>query len=130
MKQVIELREPTDNINCPNKLFDKIKKVNINYDRENLILFTLNTKNQLIDTHVIAIGGLNYCVCDPKVIFRTALLDNANSFIMAHNHPSGNLSPSSEDRKYFDRIKTLGESLTLNCLDSIIFNENEYYAMR
>ena len=65
---------------------------------------------------------------DPKTIFRKALLHNANSIIVAHNHPSGNLRPSKEDLDIMERIREAGKIITIRLLDFIIFNEGEYYS--
>ena len=130
MKQILILKEPIGSIRKTGDLFNKIKKININYEQENLILFTLDTKNVIINYRVIATGGLNSCICDPKTIFRYALKDNSNAIIIAHNHPSMDLKPSREDIEIFNNLKKAGEFLFLECLDSVIFNKNEYYSLR
>ena len=130
MKQILILKEPLGAIHSCSDIFDKIKKIKIDYDQENLILFSLNTKNQINDARVIFKGGLNGCVIDPKTIFRQALLNNACNIIIAHNHPSGDLKPSTEDKKIYELLTIIGENLQLNLLDSVIFNKNEYYSMR
>jgi len=129
MKQCIILKERNKSMTSPSKVFDNIKKIDINYDQENAVLLCMNTKNELIHSEVIFKGGLNSCILDPKVIFRIALLHNSNSIIMAHNHPSGCLEPSQEDEEIDKRLKKLGEFLSLRMLDSIIFNKKEYYCI-
>lgn len=130
MKRLFILHEPDNKISCSSDLFLNIKKINIDYSQENFIVFCLNTKNQVIDAKVIHIGGLNACIVDPKTIFRYALLNNATSIIIAHNHPSGDLAPSSEDKNVFNDLKKVGDLLLLRVLDSIIFNKKEYYSLR
>lgn len=129
MKQIFILREPVNKIKQASDLFNKIKKIDIDYNKENLVLFCLNTANQVIHSEIIFIGGLNSCIVDPKTIFRTALKYNSNSIMIAHNHPSGNLKPSSDDIRIFDMLKKAGELIGLKCLDSLIFNKKEFYSM-
>lgn len=130
MKEILILKEPEKQINTPDKLFDGIKKINIDYKQENLILFCLSTKKQLIHSEVIFKSGLNACYIDPKTLFRIALQHNSDTIIIAHNHPSGSLTPSIDDTDIFTRIKNCGEILYLKCLDSIIFNKKEFHSMR
>ena len=130
MNHVFILKEPTNRIMTANTLFDEVKKIDVDYKKENLILICVNTKNQVIYSEVIAQGGLDSCICDPKTIFRIALKHNSNSIIIAHNHPSGDLNPSSEDHIVYERLKKAGEIISIRCLDSIIFNKSDYYTLR
>ena len=129
MKQLIQLKEPIGEITNPIDLFNKIKKINIDYEQENLIAFYLNTKNQIINNEVIFKGGLNNCLIDPKTLFRKALLNNAYSIIIAHNHPSGSLKPSPEDIETTDTLKQAGDLISIQLLDQIIFNKKEFYSL-
>jgi len=130
MEELLILKEPINNISDSRDLFNKIKGININYKQENFIVFYLNTKNQLIETEVLFKGGLNYCAVDSKTLFRNALIKNSNAIIIAHNHPSGDLNPSYEDKEIYDKLKQAGEILQLRVLDSIIFNEKEFYSLK
>src|SRR3989344_7367004 len=116
MKQIIILKEDKG-INSPIDLFKNIKKINIDYQQENVILFCLDTKNNIINTEILFKGGLRDCICDPKTLFRTALLNNSNSIIIAHNHPSNSLTPSKEDLDIYNRLKEAGKIISLNVLD-------------
>jgi DNA repair protein RadC len=129
MKQLLIIQEAKGSIKSPEDLFFKIKKININFSQENFLVICLNTKNQIISSEVLFKGGLDSCLIDPKIIFRYALLNNSNKIIIAHNHPSGNLSPSYEDKDVYNKLKSIGETLDLNVLDSIIFNEKEFYSL-
>lgn len=65
---------------------------------------------------------------DPTTLFRQAILDNANTIVVAHNHPSGELSPSDEDVEFHKQLQKAGSWLQLTLVDSIIFNETEYHS--
>ena len=129
MKQLLIIQETKGAIKSPEDLFFKIKKININFSQENFLVICLNTKNQIISSEVLFKGGLDACLIDPKTVFRYALLNNSNKIIIAHNHPSGNLSPSYEDKEVYNKLKSIGETLDLRVLDSIIFNEKEFYSL-
>jgi len=130
MKQILTLHENTKNkISNAEDLFKNIKKININYNQENFILICLNTKNKILKTDILFKGGLNACLIDLKTIFSNALINNSNALIIAHNHPSNSLNPSSEDKEIFKKIKDAGEILGIKVLDSIIFNKKEFYSL-
>lgn len=129
MKEIFIIKENKTVINSPSDLFKDIKKIEIDYSQENFIVFYLRTNNTIIKGEVLFKGGLNCVHMDVKMIYRNALLNNANAIIIAHNHPSDNLSPSIEDVEGYARIKEAGEIITIKCLDSVIFNKKEYYSM-
>lgn len=127
MKKILVLKENNKKIKSPDDLFKNIKKINIDYEQENFLVFFLRTDNSLIDTEIIFKGGLNSCVIDPKTIFRKALLYNSAKIIVAHNHPSGSLKPSDEDIEIYKRLEVAGDTINLSVLDSIIFNKKGEY---
>ena len=130
MKEILILKESKNTIKNPSDLFGNIKKIDIDYTQENFIVIYLNTNNQVLSSEIVFKGGLNCCVIDPRTIFRKALINNSNSIIISHNHPSGNLEPSQEDKEIFNKLKEVGDVLDLKVLDSIIFNKKEYYSMK
>lgn len=131
MKQVFNLKETEkgNKISSPEDLFKRIKEFNVDFERENFILIGLNTKNKVVYSEVIFKGGLDMCMICPKLIFRKLLLNNCAKGIVAHNHPSGDLNPSDEDRDIYKRLKNFGKELDLKILDSIIFNTREFYSL-
>jgi len=129
MQQIFNLKENETGITNANTCFDNIKKVNIDFKQENLIVLYIDSRNNVIKSEVLFKGGLNMCVVDAKTLFRQALKYNANALIIAHNHPSNDLNPSQEDKTVFEHFKKCGEILQLKVLDSIIFNKTEYYSL-
>jgi DNA repair protein RadC len=129
MNKIIELKEGNDKILCSSDFFDEVKKIKIDYTQENMLVVYVNTKNQVIDVDILFKGGLNACMVDIRTIYRNALLHNACSILIAHNHPSGDLNPSSEDRQIYIAIIKAGNTINIKCLGSIIFNEKDYYSM-
>jgi len=129
MKEIFIFKEPKNNIKTPKDLFKSIQKIDIDYDQENLIIIYLKTDNTIIDTEILFKGGLNECTIDPKTIFRKALLKNANSIIIAHNHPSNNIKPSEPDKEVYYKLKKAGKMINIKVLDSMIFNKKEFYSI-
>jgi DNA repair protein RadC len=129
MRQVLTIQEPQGSVKDASDLFNKVKKIDIDYTQENLVLVCLNTKNQVVDSKVLFKGGLDCCIIDQKILFRHALINNSSKIIIAHNHPSGNLEPSYEDKDIYKRLKEIGETLGMPVLDSIVFNEDEFYSL-
>ena len=88
--------------------------------RESLRALLLDTKYQLIRIEEISLGSLNESIAHPREIFRPALVHSAYALIMAHNHPSGDPSPSEADRKLTRRLVEVGGLLQIQVLDHII----------
>lgn len=92
----------------------------INAKQEHLVCLTLNGANEVIATRVITVGLANMCHLHPREVFSDAITDRACAIILAHNHPSGELTPSRQDISITERIKQSGELLGIALLDHII----------
>jgi DNA repair protein RadC len=88
--------------------------------RERFIAILLDSKNRVIRTHVVSIGSATASLVHPREVFGPALRANASSIILVHNHPSGDPSPSWEDRSITDRLRQAGELLGIVVLDHVI----------
>lgn len=78
----------------------------------------------------IGSGGINQCLVDPRIVFSSALKARANSFILAHNHPSGNTKPSKSDLQLTHRLYEGGELLHITLNDHLIVTPREYFSLR
>jgi len=100
------------------------------FDRECLVEILVDTQNVVIGISTIAIGPLDSVLCHPREFFKIAILGNAKSVIVGHNHPSsGNPNPSVSDRELFEKLKNAGDLLGIDVLDSIIVGEGKYYSL-
>lgn len=97
-------------------------------DHEVFKVILLNRANRVLKIEVISIGGVSGTVVDPKVIFKKALLVQASSLILVHNHPSGNLKPSQADLSVTNRLVKAGESLDIKILDHLIVGERGFFS--
>lgn len=89
-------------------------------EQEYLIAMTLNASNIVKAVHFLSVGGLDQTVIDVRCIARNAILDNATSVIIAHNHPSGNAKPSFSDTKQTEAVRDGLKTLNISLLDHII----------
>ena len=90
------------------------------YDREVFLAVALSTASRVIGAHVCHVGTVDASVASPREVFRFALLVNARSVLVAHNHPSGNLEPSRADVQVSRQLKAAGEALGLSLVDSLV----------
>lgn len=94
---------------------------------EVFIIMCLDTKNKVTGLFKVSQGSLNSSIVHPREVFKRALMQNANSIILAHNHPSGDTTPSSEDISVTKRLDEAGNLLGVDVLDHIIVGANGNY---
>ncbi|AGK96667.1 JAB domain-containing protein [Clostridium pasteurianum] len=108
-----------------------VRKVIGDMDREAFVVITLDTKNHPTSINVNSIGNLNSSIVHPREVFKTAILGNAASILVGHNHPSGDTSPSKEDINVTNRLKEAGRILGIEVLDHIIVGSfNNYISLK
>ncbi|HBX51027.1 MAG: hypothetical protein A2275_09895 [Bacteroidetes bacterium RIFOXYA12_FULL_35_11] len=88
----------------------------------------LNQGNFILDFVNISLGGITATVVDVREIFRIALSKQSVGLILCHNHPSGNIQPSSHDKSITEKVKNAGEIMDIKLLDHIIISNNKYYS--
>ena len=94
--------------------------------KERFVVFWLNSANVVTGFEVISEGTLNSSVVHPREVFRGAIVATCANIILAHNHPSGNLEPSSEDIAITKKLVEAGKIIDIKVFDHIIFAENTY----
>lgn len=95
---------------------------------EHFYLILMNRSNQVIKKHLISQGGTSGTVVDAKIVFKTALEHLAQSMILVHNHPSGSLTPSEQDKRLTERLVKIGRDMDLPVLDHVIFSDRGYFS--
>lgn len=90
----------------------------------------LAVDGSIVGIHEISHGDLSSSLVHPREVFKRAILNNAAAIIMCHNHPSGNITPSVEDKAITERIKAAGEILGISVLDHIIVSTSEYISFK
>jgi len=93
---------------------------------EHFYVLLLNTKNRVNGVHEVSVGSLNATIVHPREIFKAAILSNSASVILVHNHPSGDPTPSPEDRHLTEQIAKAGKVLDIPVLDHVIMGDRRY----
>ena len=96
---------------------------------ERFVVVVLDTQLRVIGISVVTVGTLDASLIHPRETFRPAILLNASAIICCHNHPSGDLTPSREDRIVSERLLKAGELLGIRVLDFLICNDIEAVSM-
>lgn len=94
--------------------------------KEHFVGLYLNARSELIHKETVSIGTANASLVHPRDVFAPALLHNATAIIVAHNHPSGDATPSDEDVAVTHRLKEAGELLGIPVLDHIVITKYGY----
>ncbi|MFN8392467.1 MAG: DNA repair protein RadC [Bdellovibrionota bacterium] len=100
-----------------------------NRKQEYFLAVTLNGAHEVIATRVITLGLLNRAPVHPREVYADAITDRAAAVIVAHNHPSGDLSPSAEDLEVTKQLNAAANILGLNLLDHVIFTLEGFYSL-
>lgn len=93
-------------------------------------ILTLTTKNAVAGLHVLSMGSLNASIVHPREVFKAALLNNADSIICFHNHPSGDPTPSDEDVKLTKRLMDAGDLIGIEVMDHIVHGYERYISLK
>ena len=118
-----------DVINNPKALLNFIKSEIGSLSNEQFLVVCLNTKNVIIKYKIMFIGTVDVTVVHPRDIFKFAIKNNATRIICAHNHPSGDVTPSKQDIEITKVIKETGDIVGIPLLDHIIVSNSEVYSI-
>lgn len=120
------LGEEKPKISGSKDIYDLLKAELLDIPHEAFWIVLLNRANRVIKKHQISQGGVAGTVADPKIIFKIALEELASGVILAHNHPSGNLTASQSDIDLTRKLKESGKLLEIQILDHIIVAGKKY----
>lgn len=101
-----------------------------NPDCECAVVLVLNTRLRVRGHQVISVGNLNSSILMPREVFRAAIITDAHSVILMHNHPSGEVDPSDADRRITRRIRDAGEVLQIPLRDHVIIGHHRHFSFR
>lgn len=95
---------------------------------ESLVVLALDSKNKVLGFHEVARGSISACPVVPADVFRYPLIAGAAAIILAHNHPSGDVAPSPEDRAFTKRVVEASALLGLRVLDHLIVSDERHHS--
>ena len=128
--QVVSERTAPDlRVTMPGDLFPLLKKYAAKR-QEHFLAVTLDGTQNVLRVNLVSVGILNRTLIHPREIFYRAIKDNACALILVHNHPSGDLNPSREDREATERLVKGGQLMGIPVLDHLIISKAGYYSFR
>ena len=123
-----ELNNKRIKIQSPEDVFNNFSFFFRGQVKEYFIVIWLNSANIVSGFEVVSHGILNESVVHPREVYRGAIVSTCASIILAHNHPSGNLNPSSEDMTITKKIVEAGKIIDIRVNDHIIFTDDSYFS--
>ena len=119
-------------IDSPGEAIKVMRRELSRYDWEVLCVVNLNTRLKPINFNVVSVGELNQSIASIPNILKAGILSNAGSFLLLHNHPSGDVAPSQDDIMTTRKVIEAGKILGIPCMDHIIIGggNGDYYSMR
>ena len=128
-KHISQLDGDVTTIRSPEDVYRLFKHME-SLTQEHLVVAYLTTKNTVIKTETVFIGSLNASIVHPREVFRHAVKLHCASIVVAHNHPSGDPTPSQEDINITRRLTEAGNALGINVLDHIIVGRNRSTSLK
>jgi len=122
--------DPDPAVQCPADLGPALIERLKHLDREHFLVVHLDARNRPLTYETVSIGCLSASIVHPREVFKAAILANAASMILAHNHPSGDITPSREDLELTERLVKAGELLGIEVKDHIIIGQDGYLSLK
>ena len=114
-------------ISNPSDIYREIRHFS-SREQESLVVVMLNGAHEVIGTFVATVGLLNKTIVHPREVYEAAIKERAAAIAIAHNHPSGNVLPSDDDKDVTVRIRKAGDILGIKLLDHLVFTDEKYYS--
>ncbi|MBL8852740.1 MAG: DNA repair protein RadC [Planctomycetaceae bacterium] len=127
LRSLLRINSTQDAINFCQQHFQRLAE---DGKQEQFHVVTLDTKRQVIDSHQITVGTLDASLVHPREVFRPAIRDAASAVLLAHNHPSGDPTPSRADLTVTQRLVEVGKLIGIEVLDHIIIGNPTVLSMR
>jgi DNA repair protein RadC len=121
---------PRVRIMSPQDAYRVLKPLAYGLDREHFWRLDLDSRRRLLGCELISIGSLTASIAHPREVFKGAILSNAHSIMIAHNHPSQETSPSSADQWTTRRLRRAGHLLRIELLDHVILTDRDYFSFK
>jgi len=128
-RHAISKRDETP-IKCAKDVYEYALPLLSGKDKEHFMILHLDSKNKIIKDEIISIGILNASLVHPREVFKSAIKESANAIVLVHNHPSGDYTPSQEDKEITERLFDAGEVLNIKVLDHVIIGKEGYWSWK
>lgn len=117
-------------LSSPEAAFEMLRGLIGDSDREQGVVICLDSKNRPTSIQVVSTGSINASIMHPREVFKCAILSNASSIIIAHNHPSGDLTASDTDIEITKKLQQAGQILGIKLQDHLIVSPTDYVSLR
>ncbi len=112
----------------PSRVWQLLKDEAATWDRERFLVLALDGRHKALGLEEVSVGTATASLVHPREVFKGLVLANASAFILVHNHPSDDPSPSAEDRAVTKRLSEAGELLGIKLLDHVIVGASAFYS--
>jgi DNA repair protein RadC len=116
-------------VSCPEDAAALVMPLFTGLDRERCLLVALDVKHRLLDVGTVSVGTVDHTFMAPREIYRDALLQGAAAIFVAHNHPSGDPTPSPDDRQVTRRLAHAGATLGVELLDHLVVTDSAWTSL-
>ncbi|MDE2039595.1 MAG: DNA repair protein RadC [Elusimicrobia bacterium] len=127
---VREGRPAEAEISSPQAVFKFMKPKCRRLDREHFWRIDVDARSRVLGYEVVSVGTISASLVHPREVFKGAILNNAAAVIVAHNHPSGDTTPSAEDKEATRRIQRAGELLGIPLLDHMVLADGSFFSFK
>lgn len=117
-------------LDSPRRVADQVPQSVRASKKEHFLAFCLNARSQLVQVDVVSVGTLSASLVHPREVFAPAVSCSAAALVVAHNHPSGDCTPSPEDRDATRRLQRAGEVLGIPVLDHLVVSERGFFSFK
>ena len=124
-----DIINPKNLLDSPIKIFEYLKEKIGKEKKEHFVILYFDTKNKLIIDE-ISVGTLNASLVHPREVFSKAIINNASHIVVAHNHPSGDSTPSQDDTETTKRLIKAGKIIGITVIDHIIVTKNNFFSFK
>lgn len=125
-KRINQSKRPVRKISCAEDVFNYFHERLKDEKQEHFYVLMLDTKNNIIGEHLVSKGILDASIVHPREVFKPAIKNSASKIILVHNHPSGDPSPSFEDKELTERLIKSGEEIGIKVLDHVVIGGDSY----
>lgn len=129
-KQACLVAEPGPRIYGPECAARVLMRLIGEEDREHFVVLHLDGSHHIVAAETVSIGTLNQALVHPREVFKAAILSNAQSIICGHNHPSGEVTPSTEDRVVAKKLTAAGDLLAIPVLDFVVVSSTSFHSFK
>ncbi len=116
-------------LNSPERIFQACSDL-LQEKQEHLAVFFLTTRSTILERQIVSLGTLSASIVHPREVFRAAIVSNASHIVIAHNHPSGDATPSTADLDVTKTLARAGQQLGIELIDHVICARSGYTSLK